>query len=385
MGSGLVRIAARFCHASNRRRTRSALTSARAEWSPRVRRIRSEAVILYFIETELPEQELFAQQFPAHDVRFAATLEDVPADAEIVSGFIYSPITPEFLDTHPALRLVAARSTATDHIDVAACRARGVAVSHVPGYGDTTVAEHTFALILALSRRLRETMLTPTRGKFSYEAVRGFDLCGKTLGIIGAGHIGRRVAALAQAFQMEVLASDVVTNAPEAGMQFVTFDELLARSKIITLHAPLTAETRHIIDRAALAKCQRGVLVINTARGALIDTGALREALDSGQVGGAGLDVLEDERVLRAPASQIIAGEIVEKLHGDADAPEAHDAERLAALQEVMLGDAILSRSNVVFTPHVAFNSIEAFQRLLDTTAENIRAFLAGEPVNTVV
>lgn len=341
-------------------------------------------MILYFTETEAPEQAYFAGQFPDHDVRFVPKLEDVGADAEIVSGFIYSPMTTEFVATHPALRMVTTRSTATDHLDVAACRARGVTVCYVPGYGDTTVAEHTFALILALSRRLRETMLTPTRGRFSYQAVRGFDLCGKTIGIVGAGHIGRQVAELARAFRMKVLACDLVAARAEAGMDFVSLDELLARSRIVTLHVPLTPATQHLLDRAALAKCQRGVLIINTARGALIDTGALREALDSGQVGGAGLDVLEDERVMRAPASRIIAGEIVDKLHGDVNAREGHDAERLAALQEVLLGDAILSRPNVVFTPHVAFNSEEAVERLLAETAENIRGFLDGKPRNTL-
>jgi D-lactate dehydrogenase len=167
-------------------------------------------------------------------------------------------------------------------------------------------------------------------------------------------------------------------------MKFVSLDELLTQSRVISLHVPLTDQTRHLLDRAALAKCQRGVLIVNTARGGLIDTAALREALDSGQVGGAGLDVLEDERVMRAPASRIIAGEIVEKLQGDVNTREAHDPERLAALQEVMLGNAILSRSNVVFTPHVAFNSVEAVERLLATTVGNIRGFLAGRPVNTV-
>lgn len=341
-------------------------------------------VILSFTETEPAEQEFFSAQFPEHEVRFAGRIDDVEADAEVLSGFIYSPVGPAFLESHPALRLITTRSTAADHIDVAACRARGVTVCHVPSYGDTTVAEHTFALILALSRRLRETMLTPTRGQFSYERVRGFDLCGKTLGIVGMGRVGRHVAVLAQAFRMKVLAFDIAATAAEPGIEFVPFDELLVRSRILSLHAPLTGKTRHLLNRETLARCQRGILIVNTARGGLIDTGALREALDSGQVGGAGLDVLEDERVMREPASQIIASEIVEKLQQDVNAREARDPQRLASLQEVMLGDAILSRPNVVFTPHVAFNSEEALERLLATTAENIRAFLAGAPVNTI-
>lgn len=329
--------------------------------------------------------EFFSRELPEHDTRFVKRLEQVDADAEVLSGFIDSTIPASFLESHPALRLIAARSTATDHIDLEACRTRGITVCHVPGYGDTTVAEHTFALLLALSRRLRETMLTPTRGNFSYAAVRGFDLAGKTIGIIGAGHIGRRVASLARAFRMEVLAFDVAPADPEPGMQFVPLAELLARSHVVTLHTPLTPETHHIINEASLAQCRRGVILLNTARGGLVQTSALRAALDSGHVGGAGLDVLEDERVMRAPASQIIASEIVRKLQEDGNTRESHDAERLAALQEVMLSDSILSRSNVVFTPHVAFNSTEAHERLLVTTVQNIRAFLADKPVNVAV
>ena len=254
-------------------------------------------------------------------------------------------------------------------------------VAHVPFHAETTVAEHTFALLLALSRRLREVMLAPKGGRFSYEATRGFELAGKTLGIIGMGHIGQRVARLAQAFEMHVLAHDVEQPAEVAaalGFTFVPLDELLAHAEIISLHAPLTPGTYHLLNRDTLAKCQPGVLIINTARGSLIDTAALREALDSGQVGGAGLDVLEDERLMRAPAAKIIAADIVAHLRSDALAGEARDADRVRQLEDLMLGDAILARSNVVCTPHVAFNSLEAVERLQQMTVENIAAFAAG-------
>lgn len=344
-------------------------------------------VIIYFLETESAEQEFFARELAAHDVRFVSDVSQVGEDAEIISAFIYSTITPEFLAGHPHLRLICTRSTATDHLPMEACRERSVSVANVPNYGDTTVAEHTFALLLALSRRLRQVMVTPKGGRFSYEAARGFDLAGKTMGIIGMGRIGQQVAELAKAFRMKVLAYDV-DPAHEAAralnFTFVPLEELLTQSHILTLHASLSPATFHILNRETIARCREGVLIINTARGPLIDTVALREALDSGHVGGAGLDVLEDERVMRQSASNIIAADIVEHLRSDAQAKDARDADRVRELQELMLGDALLARSNVVFTPHVAFNSVEAIERLETVTVENIKAFAAGQPVHVV-
>jgi len=344
-------------------------------------------VIIYFVETESAEQEFYSERLEEHDLRFVSYLDDVAEDAEVLSIFINTRINADFLAAHPQLRLIATRSTAVDHLDLPACRERRIAVANVADYGFTTVAEHTFALILALSRRLREVMLAPKGGKFSYAATRGFDLAGKTLGIIGMGRIGQRVAELAHAFQMSVLAYDI--DHPDGlerslDFKYVTLDELLPASDIVSLHAPLTAETYHILNQETLAKCRPGVFVVNTARGSLIDTHALREALDSGQVGGAGLDVLQDERVMRQPVSHIIAADIVQHLRSDALAHDARDADRLRELEELMLGDAVLSRSNVVFTPHVAFNSVEAVLRVQVVTVESITAFAKGQLVNTV-
>jgi D-lactate dehydrogenase len=193
------------------------------------------------------------------------------------------------------------------------------------------------------------------------------ELRGKTLGILGLGRIGRGVARLARGFGMRVLACDpapIPGVEEELGLTYASFEDVLRESQILTLHMALTAETYHLLDREAFAKCPPGVLVINTARGALIDTEALREGLESGHIAGAGLDVLEDERVLRDSASHIIS--------------EARDAERLREMQELMLGDAVLSRRNVVFTPHVAFNTVESLAHLRQGTLENIQAFLSG-------
>jgi len=343
-------------------------------------------VIIYFVETESAEQEYFAARLQEHDVRFVPHLDEVGEDAEVLSLFINSRVNGQFLEAHPQLRFIATRSTAIDHLDLPACREHKVAVANVNDYGFTTVAEHTFALILALSRRLREVMIAP-KGNFSYAATRGFDLAGKTIGIIGMGRIGQRVAELAHAFRMSVLSYDVDhPDGLERALDFtyVPLEKLLRESHIISLHAPLSAETYHIINRETLAKCQEGVLIVNTARGALVDTQALREALDSGQVGGAGLDVLQDERVMRQSVSKIIASDIVQHLRSDATAHDARDADRLQELHELMLGDAVLAKSNVVFTPHVAFNSIEAVQRVKEVTVENILSFAQGGGVGLI-
>jgi D-lactate dehydrogenase len=344
-------------------------------------------VIIYFLETETAEQEFFAARLGGHELHFVSQLDEVAEDAEVISIFINTAITPEFLDAHSRLRLISTRSTAVDHLPLEACRQRGVATAYVSTYGERTVAEHTFALILALSRRLREAMIALKKGRFSYEAARGFDLEGKTLGIIGMGHIGQHVAELANAFRMKVLAYDVERPAALARtlhFAFVPLAELLAQAHVISLHASLSAATYHILNRETLAQCRPGVLIINTARGSLIDSQALRDALDSGQVGGAGLDVLQDERVMREPVSHIIAADIVQHLRSDARAYDSRDADRVRELQELLLSDALLANLNVVFTPHVAFNSVEAFERLLTATAETILAFTEGRLINAV-
>lgn len=346
------------------------------------------AVRVHFVEAEPSEKAYFEQALEGLDLEFVGALGHVEPGAEVVSIFVTDQLDAGFLAAHPALKLVATRSTSCDHIDLDALRARGVVVCHVPDYGETTAAEHTFALILALSRRLRAVMLAAKQpGRFSYEASQGFDLAGKTLGIIGMGRIGQRVLCLAVAFGMKVLAYDVDTPpelARSLGFEFVPLPQLLERSDVISLHAPLSRQTFQILNRDTLARCKRGVLIINTARGALIDTAALREALESGQVGGAGLDVLHDERILRDPVNRVIADDIIRHLRSDTMARESRDRQRIDELHELIQGDAVLQRPNVVFTPHLAFSSLESNLRRNQVTVENIRAFLAGAPIHRI-
>jgi D-lactate dehydrogenase len=346
-------------------------------------------VIIHFVECEQEDREYFAAELAEHELRFHVELAEVPAEAEVVCVFINSCVDAEFLAAHPQLRYVATRSGATDHLDLPACRQREVRVSNVPEYADHTVAEHTFALMLALTRRLREIMAQPQKpGRFTYEGARAMDLHGKTLGIVGLGHVGRRVAELAHAFCMRVIAFDPLEMPPgrarAAGVEWVSFEQLLAESDVISLHVRLSPWTYHLFDAAAFAKCRPGMILINTSRGRLIETQALSEALESGQVGGAGLDVLEQEQVLRQPASSIISDQIIKHLQADAPPQHAQHGGRLRHLQEIVKSEGLLTRTNVVFTPHVAFNSVEAVERLNAGTLENLRAWLRGEPVNIV-
>ena len=342
---------------------------------------------IFFLETETSETAFFDAALPDQRLHFVSRLSQVSTDAEILCLFIRTRIDDAFLRAHPILRLIATRSTGTDHLDLAACQARDVAVCHVPSYGEHTVAEHTFALILMLSRRLRE--VTAQSGNLSYEATRATELRGKTLGVLGVGRIGRHVIRMAQAFGMRVVAFDIAAPG-EAGtaenFEYMPLKRLLAEAHIITLHVPLVPETHHLLNRENIGCCRPGVVFINTARGGLIDTDALLDALDSGQVGAVGLDVLEDDDGHGPDTAKIIGAQIVSRLKAVNSPTELHDREpgRIKELEDLMRNKRLLARPNVVFTPHVAFNSVEAVARINTTTAENIRAFLRGNLVNLV-
>ncbi|PZR75455.1 MAG: hydroxyacid dehydrogenase [Chthoniobacterales bacterium] len=342
-----------------------------------------------FTETETESQEFLARHLSDHKLSFVSDLESVPPEVEVLSIFINTRIDRALLAAHPRLRFIATRSTGLDHIDLEACAERQVTVSFVPNYGENTVAEHTFALLLAVSRRLRQAMSAKRDGKFSFEELRGFDLKGKTIGVVGAGRIGLHVIRIAKAFGMEVIATDISrtdTLSEVLGFEYVSFDELLERSDIISLHVPLTPVTVHLLNRETFAKCRRGIVVINTSRGGLIETDALLEALRSGAVIGAGLDVLEDERLFRSQAPRLMTEEIVKHLQQISSPEELHlrHPERLAEIQQLSANEALLAQPNVIFTPHIAFNSVEAVERINQVTVENILAFARGEPVNVV-
>jgi D-lactate dehydrogenase len=291
------------------------------------------------------------------------------AGAEILSVFIYSTLSPPILRRLPRLRFIATRSTGVDHIHLATCRARRIVVANVPSYGENTVAEHTFALILALSRNIHKAYVKTIKGDFSLTGLQGFDLNGKTLGVIGAGHIGLHVIKMAKGFGMEVLAADVrrdVFLSEVLDFRYVPLETLLCNSDIVSLHVPYLPSTRHLMNRERFRLMKRGALLINTARGSLVDTDALVWALDEGIVGGAGLDVLEGEELVKEERQLL-----------SQDFPK----EKLAT---ALRNHILLHRENVVITPHIAFDSREALQRILETTVNNIKGFLQGAPSNLV-
>lgn len=292
-------------------------------------------------------------------------------DAEILTTFLRSDLSAPVLRRMPQLKLIATRSTGFDHIDLDYCRAAGVAVCNVPDYGDETVAEHAFALLLAVSRRIVTAAERTRRGDFSSADLRGFDLNGRTLGVVGAGRIGRRVIRIARGFGMQVLAADQAPYAAAAqalGFRYVGLDELLASADVVTLHVPGGAATRDLISDGEFARMKPGAVLINTARGGVVDAAALVRALADGRLAGAGLDVLAEEALVREEA------EIFRRR-------AQLDPERL---QDLVANNALLRFPNVVVTPHIAYNTAEAVRRIADSTIENIRRFVAGDRVNRV-
>jgi D-lactate dehydrogenase len=252
------------------------------------------------------------------------------ADAEIVSPFIYSKLTAERLAKLPKLKMISTRSTGFDHVDMAECARRGITVCNVPFYGENTVAEHTFALILALSRKVHEAFVRVRAGNFSLEGLRGFDLKDKTIGVVGAGRIGLHVIRIARGFGMKVLAFDVKQDnfwAEVLGFEYAELDDLLGRSDIITLHAPYNRHTHHLINRDNVHKIKRGAILINTARGALVNTEALLKALEDGILAGAGLDVLEGEEAIYEESATWRCDEPGEVAHGDPEPCDFEEAE----------------------------------------------------------
>lgn len=263
------------------------------------------------------------------------------------------PLRGDMLAKLPKLRMIAVAATGTDNVDIAACRARGIIVSNVRGYAEHTVPEHVFCLILALRRNLLAWREDVKSGKWQQAerfCLSGHpveDLHGSTLGIFGEGSIGQGVARLARGFGMHVLFADhAPPKAP--GVTFTAADEVLARADVISLHLPLTQETRNFIGAAQLAKMKRNALLINTARGGLVDERALVEALRAGTIAGAGFDVLSVE--------------------------PPKDGNPLLELDS----------PNFILTPHVAWSGRQAMQALADQLMDNVEDFVRGAPRNVV-
>jgi D-lactate dehydrogenase len=292
------------------------------------------------------------------------------SDAQVIACFIYSQINDSLLSKFSNLKLLVTMSTGFEHVDIAACKKRGIIACNVPSYGENTVAEHAIALLLALTRKIVPSVERTKKGDFSLDGLRGTDLNGKTMGVVGTGKIGKNVAKYARAFGMRVIAYDRFPDnefAKKEGISYVLFDDLLADSDFISLHAPETKETFHLINVNNVRKIKSGCFLVNTARGSLVETEALLIGLKEGIFAGVGLDVLEEEYAIR---------EEMELLH-----EHYHKKFDMKTLLEEHI---LLEQPNVIITPHNAFNTNEALMRILDSTVDNINAFLAGVPRNVI-
>lgn len=301
-------------------------------------------------------EEIILSAFPEDEIILRKNavepdeLINLARGAEVLSVFIYTPVPRKVIESLPDLRLIVTRSVGFDHIDARFALDRGIEVCHIPDYGSHVVAEHAFALLLACARNLvRADSFVKSGRMFSFEPFLGTELRGKTLGVIGTGKIGAEVIAIANGFGMRILAYDIYRNnalAEKYAFEYVGLDELLAESDFITLHMPLTPQNHHIINEETLGKMKKGAILINTARGGLVDTVALKKALESGQLVAAGLDVIEHES------------------EGD-------------------LGST-LAAPNLTVTPHSAFYTREALERIVRTSVKIISAYKRGEVINRI-
>lgn len=272
---------------------------------------------------------------------FLAALAD--ADALIVRSA--TRVTADLLEAGPKLRIVARAGTGVDTIDVPAATARGVLVVNAPGANSVSVAELAMAMMLSLARHTPAADRSMKEGRWEKKAFAGIELRGKTLGLVGFGRIGQEVARRAQAFDMRVLAHDpflLADVADEARVELVTLEELCARADWISLHLPATPATRHIFDRARIRSCRKGARIINTARGELIDAVALADAIESGHIAGAGLDVYETEPPSDRRLQQL--PQVVASPHLGASTREG---QRAAAEDTIEAVEAFLDRGDV--------------------------------------
>lgn len=330
---------------------------------------------LIFFDVEPWEREYLEENFKdlsptlIHESLSSDTVEQA-VDAEIISTFLPSKFTPEILDKLPNLKHIATRSTGFDHVDLPSAEARGIVVSNVPFYGENTVAEMAFALILMISRKLYPAYLRSKELKFNHDELMGFDLKGKTLGVVGMGHIGQYAARYGVGFGMRVLASDPNNDealAKEIGFEYAnSLEDMLKQADVITLHAPYNKHTHHLINKSNIDLIKPGSILVNTARGGLVETEALIYALDKGILSGAGLDTLEGEPELNEE------WEIITK---DFDKEQ---------LKSIIMNNTLIERDDVIVTPHNAFNTREAINRILEVTQSNIRGFISGTPENIV-
>jgi D-lactate dehydrogenase len=300
-----------------------------------------------FFEVEKWQEKYLKKKLKKHKLQFfkehLTKNVDKIKNVEVLCIFVYSKITEEILNKLEKLKFICTMSTGYDHIDLGACKKNGIKVYNASTYAENTVAEHTFSMLLALSRKLCDANEKFMKGNMNLDGLRGFDLKGKTLGLIGSGRIGLNVIKMAKGFEMNVIVYDIVRNKK---LRYVSLSTLLKKSDIVSLHAPLTSDNRHLLNKKHINEMKKDAILINTARGGLVDTVAVADAIRKNKLGGVGLDVLENEKELKK---------------GFRGNDEIKKAVRY-----------LLKQDNVIITAHNAFNSKESVYRLLDETIDNI-------------
>ena len=306
---------------------------------------------ILFLEVDPQDHPLIRAEFPDAEIHSEALEGDALLKAakgkKAISCFIYSRFTSEVIAKLPDLKLLCTRSVGFNHIDLTACKERGIEVCNVPDYGSHVIAEHVFALLLTALRHVTEAGRQVKAGDFDYHGLRGMALMGKTIGIVGTGKIGASVARIARGFGMKILAVDVcrvLELESHFGVQYTDLPTLLSQSDIITLHVPALPDTVHMINDQSIALMKKGVIVVNTARGELIDSTALLKALKSGQVAKALLDVLEHEK-------------------------------------DFTLNRELIEHEHVIVTPHIAFYADDSMQRMYHDAFQSIQEWRRGAPL----
>jgi D-lactate dehydrogenase len=301
-----------------------------------------------FVDVDPEDQARVEERFPDAVIRQGSPPKDelisLCKDAEIVSGFITTKFPREILEKLSKLKVLCTRSVGTDHVDLDVCKEKGITVCNVPDYGSHVIAEHVFALLLSTLRHIPEADDKVESGEFDYHGLRGITLKGKYIGIVGTGRIGRCVARIAHGFGMKILAIDRcrTLELEQMGVRYVSLEDLLSRSDVITLHLPATDETHHMISTDTFKQMKDGVVLVNTARGELIDSDALLEALKIGKVQYALLDVMEHEKNFEE-------------------------------------NKELIAHPNAVTTPHIAFYAEESMSNMYEDAFSSIDQWMAGD------
>ena len=285
---------------------------------------------------------------------------DLAKNYDIISISSRSKVNKDILENLPNLKMIATRSTGIDHIDNEECTNRGIEVASASSYGSNSVAEYTFALILAVAKKIVEAHQSVENDEFSPDGLTGMELYGKTLGIIGMGRIGTNVARIARSMGMNLLVTEIKPNEEtikEFNAKLVDLETLLKEADIVTLHVPSQKDTYHLINRNNIKTMKAGSILINTSRGAVVESEAIVWALNKGILKGAGIDVVEEENKMED--ANLATSQIVTK----------------EDLQGVLSYHLLRDRDDVVLTPHNAFNTSEAINRRIKMTIENIKKY----------